>query len=79
MANIDHDGVIDASKAYSHKAIARILGRDEKWVISEIIRDPSNKECRVKHRRLGSLYMVSGHELILWIERTSIECHDEDK
>ncbi|MEM9351792.1 MAG: hypothetical protein AAGA92_02165 [Planctomycetota bacterium] len=73
MAVIDHDGIFDASKGYSHKAIARIIGRTERWVIQQVIRDD------VKFRKIGNLYMVSGHELILWIERTSDTWQEGDE
>ncbi len=70
---MDHDGIFDASKAYSHKAIARILGKKERWVIQEVLRDG------LAHRKLGNLYMVAGHILVLWIERTSTEWIDVDQ
>ena len=68
---LDHDGIIDSGKAYSHKAISRILGKTERWVIQELLR------AGVKYRKLGNLYMVAGHVLVLWIEGTSEQWDEE--
>lgn len=58
-------GVIDSEKTYTQRSMAEILGREETWVVDEII----HNGC--PHRKLGRLYFVSGKSFQLFIETES--------
>ena len=68
----DREGVVDSSKTYTHKALARILGRNERWVIRSLIRNG------VQCKKVGELIFVSGHQFNLWIQKASELWQDDE-
>ena len=72
MPQVDHDEIIDASKTYTHKALARILGRDERWVVEKLIYGG------LDFYTIGQTHFVSGHAFLLFIERNAQPCPEEE-
>ncbi|MCA9235869.1 MAG: hypothetical protein KDA44_10390 [Planctomycetales bacterium] len=74
---MDHDGVFEAGKAYSHKAIALILGKAPRWVLQNMLatgpeeRDSATDDLlqKIPTRKVGNLHMAAGANIIRWIER----------
>lgn len=58
-------GVIDSEKTYTQRSMAEILGREEDWVVDELIRSG----C--PYRKFGRLYFISGKSFQLFIESDS--------
>lgn len=68
----DGFGVIDSSKCYTHKELAKRLDRKERWMKEFIIRR------RIPYADFGNgLMIVSGRSFQLGIERD--ETWDEDE
>lgn len=73
MSADDREGVVDSSKTYTHKALARILGRNERWIVRLLLR--SGLQCK----KVGELIFVSGHQFNLWIQGESQPWKDDER
>lgn len=72
MANAEHDGVFHAGCTYSHKMIARKLGRKPDWVINNMFR--KGLDCY----QLGNMWMTTGQLILLWIENNCCAIGESD-
>lgn len=71
MARTAHAGEFHDDAIYTHQRIATLLGRDPEWVVENLLL-PREPETRgVPHRKIGSLYFITGENFRLWIERHS--------
>ena len=64
-AGVDATGIILDGATYTTKALAGILGRNEKWIIDNVV----DQGCPAKRR--GNLFLISGRDFRIWVEATT--------
>lgn len=62
----DVEGIIDVKKIYTHRALAKTLGRDDRWVVEKLLANGFD------FYTVCQTHFISGRRFQLFVERNSV-------